>query len=71
MWRGCFHVLRRRSFEDHLEVVRNTASTNLELKKLNYLYIINYAKAYPDQIIMAIESFKKVASYSPGCPRSK
>ena len=40
--------------------MRNTASTNLELKKLNYLYIINYAKAYPDQIIMAIESFKKV-----------
>jgi AP-1 complex subunit beta-1 len=31
----------------------------LELKKLVYLYIINYAKAQPDLTLMAINTFRK------------
>lgn len=35
-------------------------SDNLELKKLIYLYVINYAKTHPDLVILAINSFRKV-----------
>lgn len=31
----------------------------MELKKLVYLYIINYAKVKPDLTIMAVNSFQK------------
>jgi AP-1 complex subunit beta-1 len=34
-------------------------TTSLELKKLVYLYIINYAKSQPDLTIMAVNSFQK------------
>ena len=37
-------------------------TNNLELKKLNYLYVINYAKTHPDIVILAINSFRKVRS---------
>ena len=33
---------------------------NLELKKLAYLYIMNYAKTQPDLAILAVNTFKKV-----------
>lgn len=33
---------------------------NLELKKLVYLYLMNYAKSQPDMAIMAVNSFVKV-----------
>jgi len=33
----------------------------MELKKLIYLYIINYAKSMPDLAILAINSFRKDA----------
>jgi len=37
---------------------------NLELKKLVYLYLINYAKSQPDLAIMAVNTFVKDASDS-------
>lgn len=33
---------------------------NLELKKLVYLYLMNYAKTQPDTAIMAVNTFVKV-----------
>lgn len=33
---------------------------NLELKKLVYLYLMNYAKTQPDMAIMAVNTFVKV-----------
>ena len=41
-------------------VLRNMMTKNMELKKLIYLYIINYAKSKPDLVILAINSFKNV-----------
>ncbi len=38
---------------------------DLELKKLVYLYLINYAKSQPDLAIMAVNTFVKVSSPSP------
>lgn len=43
------------------DVAKNMETANLELKKLVYLYIINYAKIMPDLAIMAINSFRKDA----------
>ena len=37
---------------------------NLELKKLVYLYLMNYAKSQPDMAIMAVNTFVKV-QHSP------
>lgn len=42
-------------------ILKNMETQNIELKKLIYLYIINYAKTYPDMAIMAINSFCKDA----------
>ena len=33
---------------------------NLELKKLVYLYLMNYAKTQPDMAILAVNTFVKV-----------
>ena len=43
-------------------VIKNMETSNMELKKLVYLYIINYAKSYPDASVMAVNSFLKDAS---------
>ena len=42
-------------------VVKCIETTSIELKKLVYLYIINYAKSKPDLTIMAIHTFGKDA----------
>ena len=42
------------------DMVKNMETTDIELKKLIYLYIINYAKTHPDLSILAINSFRKV-----------
>ena len=42
-------------------VVKCMEIQNVELKKLIYLYIINYAKTQPDLAIMAVNSFRKDA----------
>lgn len=41
-------------------VVNNMQTEDLELKKLVYLYLINYAKTQPDLAIMAVNTFVKV-----------
>lgn len=41
---------------------------NLELKKLVYLYLMNYAKSQPDMAIMAVNSFVKVGTILLGHP---
>jgi vesicle coat complex subunit len=33
---------------------------DLEIKKMVYLYLINYAKAKPDIVLMAVNSFLRV-----------
>jgi Adaptin N terminal region len=38
---------------------------NLELKKLVYLYLINYAKTQPDLAILAVNTFVKVSLRHP------
>ena len=41
------------------DVVKNGQTDNLELKKLVYLYLINYAKSQPDLAILAVNTFVK------------
>ena len=41
------------------DVVNYMQTDNLELKKLVYLYVMNYAKSQPDMAIMAVNSFVK------------
>lgn len=41
-------------------VVNCMQTEDLELKKLVYLYLINYAKTQPDLAIMAVNTFVKV-----------
>jgi len=40
-------------------MIKCMETTSIELKKLVYLYIINYAKSKPDLTIMAVNSFQK------------
>lgn len=44
------------------DVVNCMQTENLELKKLVYLYLINYAKSQPDLAILALNTFVKVRS---------
>jgi len=39
-----------------------TSADNLELKKLVYLYLINYAKSQPDLALLAVNTFVKDAN---------
>lgn len=41
------------------DVLKCVETEDLELKKLVYLYIINYAKVKPDLALMAINTFRK------------
>ena len=43
------------------DVVKNSMTTDMELKKLIYLYIINYAKSHPDLAILSINTLRKDA----------
>lgn len=42
------------------DVVNCMQTEDMELKKLVYLYLINYAKTQPDLAIMAVNTFVKV-----------
>eukprot|EP00965_Chrysotila_dentata_P248466 6208347-Pleurochrysis_carterae.AAC.4 len=42
------------------DVVNCIQTPNIELKKLVYLYLINYAKSQPDLAILAVNTFVKV-----------
>ena len=44
------------------DIVKCMYTTSLELKKLVYLYIINYAKSKPDLTILAIQTFRTDAT---------
>jgi len=44
------------------DVLRNMITKNMELKKLIYLYIINYAKSKPELVILAINAFRNVST---------
>ena len=44
------------------DVVQCMQSSNIELKKLVYLYVLNYAKAQPELAILAVNTFRKDAS---------
>lgn len=46
------------------DVVNCMQTDNLELKKLVYLYLMNYAKSQPDMAIMAVNTFVKVCKKS-------
>lgn len=41
------------------DVANCMQTDNLELKKLVYLYLMNYAKSQPDMAIMAVNTFVK------------
>ena len=43
------------------DVINCMQTDNLELKKLVYLYLMNYAKSQPDMAIMAVNTFVKVS----------
>ena len=45
------------------DVVNCMQTDNLELKKLVYLYLMNYAKSQPDMAIMAVNTFVKVEKF--------
>ena len=48
------------------DVVNCMQTDNLELKKLVYLYLMNYAKSQPDMAIMAVsKDFKNTALARP------
>lgn len=42
------------------DVLKNIQTDDLELKKLVYLYLMNYAKSHPELVILAINTFCKV-----------
>ena len=42
-------------------VLKCVETNSLELKKLVYLYIINYAKSQPDLAVLAVNTFRKDA----------
>ena len=44
------------------DVVNCMQTDNLELKKLVYLYLMNYAKSQPDLAILAVNTFVKVCA---------
>lgn len=47
------------------DVVKCIRTSNLELKKLVYLYIMNYAKTQPETAILSVNAFVHVRSTSP------
>lgn len=42
---------------DTIDVLKNIATPDLAQKKLVYLYLMNYARAYPDLCILAVNTF--------------
>ncbi len=43
-------------------MIKNLQTDNIELKKLIYLYIINYARSQPDKAILIVNTFQKDAA---------
>ena len=47
------------------DVVKSMQTDNIELKKLVYLYIINYARSQPDKAILIVNTFQKGTHTQP------
>jgi AP-1 complex subunit beta-1 len=47
------------------DVLKNMHTEDLELKKLVYLYLMNYAKTQPELVILAVNTFVMVSCYAP------
>ncbi len=62
----CFVFLRSSPSSLFADVVNCMQTDNLELKKLVYLYLMNYAKSQPDLAILAVNTFSKVCCV-PAC----
>lgn len=43
------------------DVIKCMQTDNIEIKKLVYLYIINYARSQPDKAILVVNTFQKDA----------
>lgn len=43
-----------------MDVLKNMETHSLQLKKLIYLYVMNYAKTRPELAIMGTNTFRKV-----------
>lgn len=41
------------------QVVKNVASTNLEIRKLVYIYLLRYASQEPDLALLSINTFQR------------
>ncbi len=50
-----------------MAVLKNMETSNMELKKLVYLYVMNYARTHPDKAIMGINTFRKVDNIEYYC----
>lgn len=44
------------------DVVKNVVATNLEVRKLVYIFLLRYAEQEPDLALLSINSFQKVRS---------
>ena len=53
------------------DVANCMQTDNLELKKLVYLYLMNYAKSQPDMAIIAVNTFVKVCSIQSSAQRAR
>eukprot|EP01083_Nonionella_stella_P035961 98097_1 len=47
------------------DVIKSMGTENIELKKLVYLYIINYARSQPEKAILVVNTFQKDARIHP------
>ena len=47
------------------DVIKSMGTDNIELKKLVYLYIINYARSQPEKAILVVNMFQKDATMHP------
>eukprot|EP00494_Astrolonche_serrata_P025181 UN25442 len=47
------------------DVIKSMATNDIELKKLVYLYIINYARSQPEKAILVVNMFQKDAKTHP------
>lgn len=46
------------------DVLKNVSTEDMEMKKLVYLYLMNYATSQPELVVLAINTFCKVYPFS-------
>ena len=47
------------------DIIKSMGTDNIELKKLVYLYIINYARSQPEKVILVVNMFQRDANKHP------